>query len=125
MQRPYAPEIINSSCLTIHPTTGNLTCINNMESQLDTSRPDVLAGITENERLELDVRDVLRSGGEPFGQIMEAIGKVPRGHVFCLRATFKPVPLFGVLRVQGWKHWIEYGQGDDWMIWFYREKDFT
>lgn len=92
---------------------------------MTTTRPDPLARITENECVELDVRPILREGGEPFALIMETASRVPPGHVFCLRATFKPVPLFGVMRAKGWKHWIERGHGEDWIVWFYRAKDFA
>jgi hypothetical protein len=86
-------------------------------------RPEALADITEDERVELDVRPVLRDAGEPFSLIMGTVREVPEGHVLRLRATFKPVPLFGVMRARGWRHWIEYGEGDDWVVWFYRTKD--
>lgn len=81
--------------------------------------PDKLAGIPVESRVELDVRQVLKDGGEPFGEIMQAIAQVPSDGALRLRATFKPVPLFGVLRVRGFKHWVEYGEGDDWVVWFY------
>lgn len=71
------------------------------------------------------MRPILLAGGEPFSQIMETAAAVPPGHILRLRATFKPMPLFGVMRAKGWKHWIEYGEGDDWIVWFYRVKDFA
>ena len=46
---------------------------------------------------ELDVRPTLRNGGEPFQEIMEAIGALEPGQGVRLLATFKPVPLFSVL----------------------------
>lgn len=74
--------------------------------------------------VELDVRPTLEKGGEPFGKIMEAVAGVPARHVFRLRANFKPVPLFAVMRLRGWNHWIASGEGDDWTICFYRRNDF-
>lgn len=93
-------------------------------STTSTDRPEVLQSITADERVELDVRPILREGGEPFGKIMSTLGDVPEGQVLRLRATFKPTPLFGVMRARGWKHWIERGGGDDWIVWFYRTRDF-
>lgn len=58
----------------------------------DVRRPAPLAGVTERERVDLDVRPILREGGEPFSLIMETAGRVPAGHVLRLRATFKPAP---------------------------------
>lgn len=72
--------------------------------------------------IDCDVRPILRSGGEPFSLIMGSIAKVPEGGAMKLSATFKPAPLFNVLGKQGWSHWIERGEGDDWVIWFYRSK---
>lgn len=82
------------------------------------------AAVADAPRTSLDVRPVLEAGGEPFGQIMSAAAAVPTGHVFCLRATFKPVPLFGVMHLRGWSYWIESGSGNDWTICFYRHGDF-
>lgn len=87
------------------------------------TRPAALASMTEEQVVELDARPVLRAGGEPFGQIMEAVASVPPGGAFRLYATFKPVPLFGVMKMKGWNHWVEYGAGDDWCVWFYRRNE--
>jgi len=70
---------------------------------------------------ELDVRPILNSGGEPFGAIMLAIEATGSDGAMRLRVPFEPVPLFRLLGSQGWSHWVERGQGDDWIIWFYRE----
>ena len=83
------------------------------------------AGVAEAPRVDLDVRPVLKEGGEPFSLIMETASSVPPGHVFRLRATFKPVPLFAVMRARGWASWVASGEGDDWTICFYRKADFA
>lgn len=54
--------------------------------------------------VELDVRPILRDGGEPFQDIMNAIGKLQPGQGLRLLATFKPVPLFSVLGAKGFSH---------------------
>lgn len=77
--------------------------------------------IATDRTIELDVRPILKAGGEPFSQIMSAIGNVPDDGALRLRATFKPTPLFRVLGQQGWSHEIESGDGDDWVILFYRD----
>lgn len=84
-----------------------------------------VAKIPAEKIIELDVRPVLKSGGEPFSMIMSSIEKVPSGGALKLRATFEPVPLFRVLGSKGWKNWKEYGDGEDWMIWFYRDEEST
>lgn len=86
--------------------------------------PEAVKAIPATNIVDLDVRPILQSGGEPFSEIMAAADKVPETNgALKLRATFEPKPLFRVLGGKGFKYWIEFGEGDDWMIWFYREGD--
>lgn len=73
--------------------------------------------------VECNVRPILQAGGEPFSAIMTSIAAVPEGGAMKLLATFKPAPLFNVLGGKGWSHWIEKGEGDDWVIWFFKAVD--
>lgn len=91
-----------------------------MNAELQTA-PETVKGIERGNVVELDVRPTLRSGGEPFSLIMGAVDDVPPGGALRLRATFEPAPLFRVLGGKGWKHWTEHGEGEDWIIWFYRD----
>ena len=68
--------------------------------------------------LELDVRPILRSGGEPFGEIMAAITKLQPGQGLKLFATFKPTPLFSVLGSKGFSHEARELDGGDWEVLF-------
>ncbi len=62
---------------------------------------------------ELDVRPILREGGEPFSAIMEAVGALAPGQSLRLLATFKPIPLFHVLGQRGFEPAArEIGNGD-------------
>ena len=85
--------------------------------------PEAPSAVAAAPRVELDVRPVLREGGEPFSLTMRTAAEVPRGHVLALRATFRPVPLFAVLGAKGWGHAAS-GAGDDWTVLFYRRADF-
>lgn len=68
--------------------------------------------------LELDVRPTLRDGGEPFGEIMEAVASLAPGQGLRLLAPFKPIPLFGVLGQRGFEPEAhEIGNGD-WEVLF-------
>ncbi|HLI14384.1 MAG TPA: DUF2249 domain-containing protein [Alphaproteobacteria bacterium] len=68
--------------------------------------------------LTLDVREILRSGGEPFGEIMHAVASLTSGQSLRLLATFKPVPLFAVMAQKGYAHAErEIGNGD-WEVLF-------
>lgn len=83
--------------------------------------PKSVKSISSDKINELDVRPILRSGGEPFSVIMQAVKSTANDGAMRLRATFEPVPLFRVLGSQGWSHWVEFGKDDDWIIWFYRD----
>lgn len=57
--------------------------------------------------LDLDVRPILRDGGEPFSVIMAALAKLEPAQGIRLYATFKPIPLFAVwLPDSGSSSWI-------------------
>lgn len=66
----------------------------------------------------LDVRELLRAGGEPFGKIMSTLARLAPGQGLRLLATFKPEPLFAVLARRGFSHAErEIGNGD-WEVLF-------
>lgn len=66
--------------------------------------------------LELDVRPILRSGGEPFQPIMQAVNSLRPGQGLRLFATFKPTPLFNVLGAQGFTHEATELDGGEWQV---------
>jgi TusA-related sulfurtransferase len=70
--------------------------------------------------VEVDVREDLRAGREPFGKIMAAVGALRDDEVLHLRATFEPVPLFSVLGKRGFTHEAREHAPDDWSVWFWR-----
>jgi uncharacterized protein (DUF2249 family) len=70
------------------------------------------------EMADLDVRPTLRNGGEPFQEIMEAVGALAPGQGLRLLATFKPVPLFSVLGARGFEHEEREIGGGDWEVLF-------
>ncbi len=62
---------------------------------------------------ELDVRPILRDGGEPFSAVMQAVDALAPGQSLRLLATFKPIPLFHVLGTRGFEPTArEIGNGD-------------
>ena len=67
---------------------------------------------------ELDVRPVLKAGGEPFAAIMETINNLAPGQGLRLKATFKPTPLFAVLGSRGFAHEESEIGGGDWEVLF-------
>lgn len=70
--------------------------------------------------VELDVREDLRSGREPFSKVMAAVGALANGAVLHLRAIFEPAPLFSVLGKRGFVHESAEHAPDDWSVWFWR-----
>jgi uncharacterized protein (DUF2249 family) len=68
--------------------------------------------------VELDMRPILRAGGEPFKEIMEAMSKLRPGQGLRLLATFKPVPLFSVLGAKGFNHDARELADGDWEVLF-------
>lgn len=70
--------------------------------------------------VDLDVRPILRAGGEPFGAIMEAITGLDPEQGLRLYATFKPAPLFHVLASKGFSHEEKELDGGEWEVLFRR-----
>ncbi len=68
--------------------------------------------------VDLDVRPILRAGGEPFQQIMQTVAALTAGQGLRLFATFKPVPLFGVLGSKGFSHEATELESGDWEVLF-------
>jgi uncharacterized protein (DUF2249 family) len=74
--------------------------------------------IPEHLIVDLDVREQLRAGEEPFSRIMAAVAKVGEGGALRLRTTFEPVPLFHVLGKRGFAHRARQEAHDDWTVLF-------
>ncbi len=69
---------------------------------------------------EVDVREDLRMGREPFSKIMAAVDALPATHVLHVRATLAPVPLIGMLSERGFVYHMESHADDDWSVRFWR-----
>lgn len=90
--------------------------------------PDLLSEVDSGSRptslreVELDVREDMRSGREPFSRIMGVIAALGEDEVLRLRTIFEPVPLFGLLAKRGFSHEKARLGADDWSIWFWRSE---
>jgi uncharacterized protein (DUF2249 family) len=69
--------------------------------------------------VELDLRDDMRAGREPFSQIMTAVRELADDQVLCLRTIFEPVPLFAVLAKRGFLYESQQEAPEDWCVWFW------
>lgn len=67
---------------------------------------------------ELDVRPILRAGGEPFAAIMSAANSLAPGQGLKLIAPFEPVPLYAVLAKKGLAPAPRPIGGGDWEVVF-------
>ena len=84
------------------------------------SRPQVvLDAVARGAVVEVDAREDLRAGREPFSRIMAARRTLPDGAALSVRAIFEPVPLYAVMARQGLEHHTEQLGADDWRVWFY------
>jgi len=83
--------------------------------------PEFLAALAAERIVDLDVREDLRAGREPFSRIMAAREALPAGSVLRVRAIFEPVPLYRVMQRHGFAHWTEELGAEDWRVWFWRE----
>ena len=68
--------------------------------------------------VDVDVRPILRAGGEPFEQIMKAVSVLRPGEGLRLFATFKPTPLLHVLGSKGFTHEAKELPGGEWEVLF-------
>lgn len=73
-----------------------------------------------NQMRELDVREEIAAGGEPFPRIMSAVKELGPGEGLLLIAPFEPVPLYSVLGEQGFQHEAEAHPDGSWHVTFRR-----
>lgn len=66
----------------------------------------------------LDVRPILRAGGEPLGEIKSAVAKLESGQGLRLLASFKPTPLFAMMKSMGYDHSEREIDDGDWEVIF-------
>ncbi len=66
----------------------------------------------------LDVRELLKSGGEPFSEIMRTVASLAPGQSLRLLAIFKPAPLFAILADRGFSHTEREIDGGEWEVIF-------
>src|SRR5688572_8811712 len=64
------------------------------------------------EMVELDVREALATGNDPFNEIMDGVKKLNANQALCLINTFEPTPLISILNKRGYKHFVEEKSGE-------------
>jgi hypothetical protein len=69
----------------------------------------------------LDVRDLLRRGGQPLSEIQQRAAEIQPGEGLIVIAPFLPSPLIEFLGGEGFRSKLERGKGADWVVYFWRE----
>lgn len=64
-------------------------------------------------RRKLDARDI---DGEPFDDIVDALGDLGDGDALVLVNSFEPEPLYAVLDDRGFDHEAEQVADDEWRV---------
>jgi uncharacterized protein (DUF2249 family) len=82
--------------------------------------PIALAALPAERRVDLDLREDIRRGEEPFARIMAAVKRLGEDEALVIRTPFEPIPLYDVLGKRGLAHWTETRAADDCAVWFYR-----
>jgi uncharacterized protein (DUF2249 family) len=77
-----------------------------------------MKGSNMTQYVDVDVRPILRSGGEPFSVIMSALEHLEPEQGLRLFATFKPIPLFAVMANKGFSHSEQELDGGEWEVLF-------
>ncbi len=70
-----------------------------------------------------DVREMIRSGTEPFPFILARVQALKPGDGLIIVAPFLPSPLIEKLGSEGFASKLERGAGADWLVYFWREAD--
>jgi uncharacterized protein (DUF2249 family) len=73
--------------------------------------------------ITLDVREDIRNGREPFSRIMTAVAKLAPGQDLMVVAPFEPVPLYGVMKQQGFQHSTRTVESGGWEVRFTRVRE--
>ena len=68
-----------------------------------------------------DVRELLRSGTEPYPEIRRRVDALKPDEGLILVAHFLPSPLIEKLQGEGFASKVEKGGGADWIIYFWHE----
>lgn len=71
-------------------------------------------------KILLDVRPDVEFGGEPYVRMMEVAQAIKPGETFVIIAPFEPIPLYDILRAQGFLYETQQAAQDEWVVCFSR-----
>lgn len=78
----------------------------------------MIEAIRNGNVVELDVREMLKVGNDPFQVIMDTVENLKEGDTFILYAIFNPIPLIGKIEQKGYKSNSEELGEKNWKITF-------
>ena len=70
----------------------------------------------------LDVRSDVEHDGEPYIRMMEVAQAIRPGETFVIIAPFEPIPLYDILRAQGFLYETQQVACDEWIVHLSRHK---
>jgi hypothetical protein len=76
-----------------------------------------------NKFKRFDVRDLIRTGVEPFPEILKRVSALGADEGLIVVAPFLPSPLVERLGSEGFASKVERGSGSDWLVYFWRETE--
>ena len=76
-----------------------------------------------NKFKRFDVREMIKSGVEPFPEIWKRVSALGAEEGLIVVAPFLPSPLVEKLTGEGFSSKVERGQHGDWMVYFWRENE--
>ncbi|WP_187261884.1 DUF2249 domain-containing protein [Pontibacter beigongshangensis] len=71
------------------------------------AKPAVPVHMPAQPLVELDVREDIASGNDPFRKIMKAIEELDPKHTLLIINTFEPTPLLSILKKRGYNHFVQ------------------
>jgi uncharacterized protein (DUF2249 family) len=72
---------------------------------------------------ELDVRDEIAGGNDPFAIIMDAIKVLPEGNTLKLINVFEPIPLINKLNKKGYESFVDSSQAGMIITYFHKKEE--
>jgi TusA-related sulfurtransferase len=68
--------------------------------------PEFYKTMTKDQIIELDVRDDISNGNDPFKRIIDKVKEIPSGKILKLINTFEPAPLINILSKKGYACYV-------------------
>lgn len=71
----------------------------------------------------IDARPIIAAGGDPFDEIMAAVGALLPGQALVILNSFEPFPLYDRLGALGFEREVDRFPDGDWKVTFRRSED--